>query len=70
MDPTRLAESLEKREMLDQIESADIVLANRSDLATKSQLRFFDDWANNLFPKKKLVRHIQKGKYLLIISKS
>ena len=61
MDPTRLTESLEREEMVDQIEAADIVLANRSDLATESQLHFFDEWANSLFPKKKLVRHIENG---------
>ena len=61
IDPTRLTESLNRDEMLDQIEAADIILANRSDLASKDQLKSFEEWAKNLFPKKKLVDHIQNG---------
>ena len=61
IDPTRLVESLNREEMLDQIEAADILLANRSDIASKEQLKTFEEWATNLFPKKKLVDHIQNG---------
>ena len=72
MDPTRLTESLEREEMQDQIEAADIVLANRSDVASKEQLKSFEEWATNLFPKKKLVHHIENGEipidYLHMVS--
>ncbi len=61
LDPTRLTESLNREEMRDQIEAADILLANRSDLASKEQLKSFEEWAKNIFPKKTFVGQIKKG---------
>lgn len=61
LDPTKLKGSLERKETLDQIDSADIILASRSDLATPQQLDEFYSWADGLFPKKKMVAKIEQG---------
>ena len=72
MDPTRLEEALRREEIQDQVEAADILLANRSDLASQQQLDSFYHWSNHLFPKKMLVSLVVKGKipldYLNLIS--
>ena len=61
LDPTKLKSALERKETLDQIDSADIILASRSDLATPQQLNEFYSWADSLFPKKKVVAQIEQG---------
>ncbi len=46
----------------DQVEAADVLLASRSDLASPAHLDAFDRWAGGLFPPKRLVGHIRKGR--------
>ena len=61
LDPARFQEDLERDEVQDQIEAADVLLASRSDLATPEQLATFDQWAKSLFPAKPLVTTIENG---------
>lgn len=61
LDPSKLQNSLRKKETLDQIDSADIVLASRSDLATQEQIAEFYTWADDLFPRKKHIDQIRQG---------
>lgn len=63
VDPARLQqpEALPV-EVQDQIEAADVLLANRSDLATPAQLDAFEAWASKLFPPKRLVARIERGR--------
>ena len=62
IDPTQLEQSLLRTEIQDQVEAADILLANRSDLANDQQLEAFQKWATSLFPKKRFVDKIQNGR--------
>ena len=65
LDPTMDHRDALRVEAEDQIEAADILLANRSDLATPEQLESFDRWASALFPAKRHVAHIQRGQISL-----
>ena len=62
LDPARFEDDLQRQEVQDQIEAADILLANRSDLATSEQLERFDAWSQSLFPAKTLVQKIEQGR--------
>ena len=62
LDPARFEDDLQRQEVQDQIEAADILLANRSDLATSEQLQRFDAWSQSLFPAKTLVQKIEQGR--------
>ena len=61
LDPSRLEQSLQRETMQDQIDASDILLANRSDLATQEQLDAFTSWSEQLFPNKVHVEHITNG---------
>ena len=61
LDPARLEDSLLRETMQDQIDASDILLANRSDLATQEQLTAFTTWSEQLFPNKVHVAHIING---------
>lgn len=50
------------RETQDQFDAADILLANRSDLASDAQLGAFRAWASGFFPPKRFVDHIERGR--------
>ncbi|MEO1273692.1 MAG: GTP-binding protein, partial [Myxococcota bacterium] len=60
IDPTMLGEEL-PIESQDQIEAADILLANRSDLASPAQLEAFDAWAGHIFPPKQHIGRVKHG---------
>lgn len=61
LDPGRLQTALEREEVRDQVEAADVVLASRSDLASDEQCLAFDEWAGSLFPAKTLVGRVTHG---------
>lgn len=61
LDPGRRGSDLRREEVQDQIAAADILVANRSDLATKKQLAAFQSWADSLFPPKRFIGSIRKG---------
>ena len=61
LDPVQFKEDLLRDEVQDQVEAADILLANRTDLASASQIEAFDEWANNLFPPKRHIANVTKG---------
>ena len=65
LDVNRLDEDLDREEVLDQIEAADILLASRPDLVTEERLKTFEDWANSLFPPKILIGHAHFGQISL-----
>ncbi|MEM6730917.1 MAG: GTP-binding protein [Myxococcota bacterium] len=48
---------------LDQVEGADILLANRVDLANPEQLGLFEREAGALFPPKQHIEHIEHGRF-------
>lgn len=62
LDPMRFADELDRPELRDQIEAADVLMANRADLASAEQLEIFDDWAHKLFPPKRLIGHVEQGR--------
>jgi G3E family GTPase len=62
LDPVRIREDLVREEVSDQVEAADVLLANRSDLASKEQLQKFDRWGAALFPPKRFVGQIEQGR--------
>ena len=53
VDTTRLREDLAQDVVADQVEAADVLVANRSDLATAEHLEKFNRWGSSLFPPKK-----------------
>jgi G3E family GTPase len=61
VDPARLDEDALPVEARDQIEAADILLANRCDLASPAQLDAFEAWADRIFPPKRLIRRVERG---------
>ena len=61
LDPARYEELILRKEIQDQVEAADIILANRSDLATSEQLASFLTWGNHLFPPKRSIKKIIHG---------
>lgn len=61
VDPRNYQTDITRNEVREQIEAADVVLASRSDLASKAQLEEFEAWATQLFPPKRHIGHIQKG---------
>ena len=61
LDPAHLNEALKRDTMQDQIDASDILLANRSDLATQEQLDAFTSWSERLFPTKVHVEQIING---------
>ena len=61
LDPAYLNEALKRETMQDQIDASDILLANRSDLATTEQLDTFTSWSEQLFPAKVHVERIING---------
>ncbi|MEL6340076.1 MAG: GTP-binding protein [Myxococcota bacterium] len=65
IDPKTLDGSTFPVEVQDQIEAADILLANRSDLANASELQRFDTWAEGLFPRKRSIERIEYGRISL-----
>ena len=61
LDPATFHQDLQREEVEDQIEAADALLANRSDLATAEQLEDFSVWAQSFFPRKLHVGSIEQG---------
>ncbi len=62
LDPARLNKDLQRDEVKDQIDAADVLLANRSDLAGIDNLETFERWSNDLFPPKRYVGRIERGR--------
>lgn len=62
LDPARLHKDLERPEVKDQIDAADVLLANRTDLAGVDNLRAFDDWSRDIFPPKRFVGRTERGR--------
>ena len=61
LDPATFDRDRQREEVADQIEAADVLLANRCDLASAAQLEAFSAWAQSLFPRKQHVGHIEQG---------
>lgn len=61
VDPTREPTDPLRVEAEDQILAADVLLANRTDLASAAQLEAFDAWAAGLFPPKRFIGRVQRG---------
>lgn len=62
IDPTRFDYENIRDEVKDQIEAADVLLSNRSDLASTGQLETFQSWAKSLFPPKRFIAQIEHGR--------
>lgn len=62
LDPQRYLEDFKRKELRDQVESADVLLCSRADLATPEQLSAFKTWGESLFPPKLHVGSVSHGK--------
>lgn len=62
LDPSTLERDLEREEVRDQYEAADVLLASRSDLASEAQLGAFEGWARGLFPPKPFIGRVEQGR--------
>ena len=62
LDPKQFREDLEREQVQDQIEAADVLIASRPDLASAQQLDAFHEWGNSLFPAKRWVGPIEQGR--------
>lgn len=67
LDPSRLDEVVLREEVQDQVEAADVLLASRPDLATADQLDAFHAWASALFPPKRFVGQVERGRVQLAL---
>ena len=67
MDPARFEEDVMKPEVIDQIESSDVLLASRADLASAEDLKAFNEWGEALFPPKRHIGTIEQGQLPLHI---
>ena len=63
MDPARFEEDVMKPEVVDQIESSDVLLASRADLASADELKAFNEWGEALFPPKRHIGTMNKGSF-------
>ena len=61
LDPTRFQADLDREAVADQVEAADILVANRMDMATTESIDAFSAWAAQLFPKKNAVIRVAHG---------
>ncbi len=61
LDPATADRDRQREEVADQIEAADVLLANRCDLATEEQIEAFSAWEQTLFPRKRHVGYIEQG---------
>jgi len=63
VDPRKLEDPrvLDNVQFRDQVAAADILVANKTDLCTETQLNHFDQWAAALEPAKQLVFHTRHG---------
>ena len=62
LDPRRFEDDLQREEVRDQVEAADVLLASRRDLGTAEQVAAFESWAKSLFPPKRHVGAIERGR--------
>ena len=62
LDPGRLDQDTGREEVKDQVEAADVLLANRSDLATVEEQEKFQTFARSWFPAKRHVDVIEAGR--------
>ncbi|MEM7676746.1 MAG: GTP-binding protein [Myxococcota bacterium] len=62
LDPMNLSKDLQREEVEDQIDAADVLLANRADLAEPQHLAAFESWAQTIFPAKDFVGRISQGR--------
>ena len=67
LDPTRFDATTIRDEVKDQIEASDVLLANRSDLATPKQRDDFHSWARTIFPPKRHIAELEQGRLPLSI---
>ena len=61
LDPARYKEDVQRKEVQDQVEAADVLLASRSDIATSMQLQEFQSWAEAIFPPKIQIEQVVRG---------
>ena len=63
VDPRKLEDPrvLENVQFRDQVATADILVANKTDLCTDAQVRAFDEWAAQLLPEHRPVYHTRQG---------
>ncbi len=62
LDPATADRDRQREEVANQVEAADVLLANRCDLATVEQLAVFSAWEQALFPRKEHVGYIEQGR--------
>ena len=62
VDPARGGPTDHPPAQQDQIEAADVLLANRCDRATHQDLQAFLGWSRQLFPRKRHVARIERGR--------
>jgi G3E family GTPase len=64
VDPARLARAAsdERRAIDAQVEAADVLVANRTDLCSADELEHFDAWARALWPAPLSVEHTRHGR--------
>lgn len=61
LDPRTYQQDILRDEVRDQVESCDIVLGSRVDLASQDELHGFESWAKELFPPKRHIGRIERG---------
>lgn len=62
LDPATAAPDRQRDEVADQIEAADVLAANRCDLASAEDIEAFSVWAETLFPRKRQVVLLERGR--------
>ena len=65
LDPRRLNKIPVSTELQDQIDSADVLVANRCDQAGAEEINAFERWTADLFPPKEAVVRMQQGQLAL-----
>ena len=65
LDPARREETLLRKEVQDQVEAADVLLAGRADVAKSEQLEEFHTWAKALYPPKRHIAQVEYGRISL-----
>ena len=62
LDPSRFRQDLQREEVRDQVEAADVLLGGRADLVTAEALDDFTQWAHAIFPPKTQIAPAIQGR--------
>ena len=62
LDPATYRDDIQREDVRDQVDAADILVAGRLDLVSPEQLKAFETWAQDIFPPKRHIDRVEQGR--------